>query len=67
MSVFSSSAPKLLPKQVSEFRTKQYWDKFFEQRGDKAFEWYGILISYKVVTILAICNRFFYTYICINI
>lgn len=31
----------LLPKHHHEFRSKEYWDTFFEQRGDEAFEWYG--------------------------
>ena len=31
----------LLPKNHQEFRQKEYWDKFFDKRGKKAFEWYG--------------------------
>jgi hypothetical protein len=31
----------LLPKHHDEFRSKEYWDDFFDKRGDKAFEWYG--------------------------
>ena len=39
MSRFSSS--NLLPSETSEFHTETYWEKFFKQRGNKAFEWYG--------------------------
>ena len=31
----------LLPRHHDEFRQKQYWDKFFTNREEKAFEWYG--------------------------
>mmetsp|Transcript_10757 Transcript_10757/g.16344 ORF Transcript_10757/g.16344 Transcript_10757/m.16344 type:complete len:761 (-) Transcript_10757:16-2298(-) len=31
----------LLPKHHDEFRKKEYWDNFFRERGDAAFEWYG--------------------------
>lgn len=31
----------LLPKSHKEFGEKDYWDKFFKKRGNKAFEWYG--------------------------
>lgn len=31
----------LLPQDHSEFRSKQYWDEFFQKRGNVAFEWYG--------------------------
>jgi SAM-dependent methyltransferase len=31
----------LLPQHHDEFRSKSYWDSFFAQRGDDAFEWYG--------------------------
>lgn len=31
----------LLPKHHDEFQSKEYWDSFFAQRGDEAFEWYG--------------------------
>jgi SAM-dependent methyltransferase len=31
----------LLPQNHSEFRTKQYWDEFFQKRENVAFEWYG--------------------------
>lgn len=33
--------PSLLPKHQDEFRSKDYWDRFFFERGDEAFEWYG--------------------------
>ncbi|XP_077013085.1 eEF1A lysine and N-terminal methyltransferase isoform X2 [Tamandua tetradactyla] len=31
----------LLPKSSKEFGSADYWEKFFQQRGNKAFEWYG--------------------------
>ncbi|XP_013147174.1 PREDICTED: methyltransferase-like protein 13 [Papilio polytes] len=31
----------LLPKTHKEFSEKDYWNKFFKKRGNKAFEWYG--------------------------
>lgn len=33
------AAAKLLPRHHDEFRSKEYWDTFFQQRTD-AFEWY---------------------------
>jgi hypothetical protein len=32
---------RLLPSSHEEFRSKTYWDKFFQERGKDAFEWYG--------------------------
>ena len=32
---------KLLPSNHEQFRTKDYWDRFFQERGCEAFEWYG--------------------------
>ena len=32
---------KLLPTNHEEFHTRDYWDKFFAERGNEAFEWYG--------------------------
>ena len=32
---------RLLPRTHGEFRTREYWDDFFETRDAKAFEWYG--------------------------
>ena len=31
----------LMPGSGKEFADKDYWEKFFKMRGDKAFEWYG--------------------------
>ncbi|XP_072504730.1 eEF1A lysine and N-terminal methyltransferase isoform X2 [Notamacropus eugenii] len=31
----------LLPQSSKEFGSVDYWEKFFQQRGKKAFEWYG--------------------------
>ena len=36
-----AQAQGLLPQHHDEFGSKQYWDSFFEQRGQQAFEWYG--------------------------
>jgi ubiquinone/menaquinone biosynthesis C-methylase UbiE len=37
----SQSSLNLIPKSGDEFHDKNYWDKFFQIRGTKAFEWYG--------------------------
>ena len=39
-----SSASSLLPSHHDQFRTKEYWETFFRERGGEKFEWYG---SYK--------------------
>ena len=31
----------LLPKHHDEFRSKEYWDRFFQERNNETFEWYG--------------------------
>ncbi|CAF0861776.1 unnamed protein product [Brachionus calyciflorus] len=36
-----SNSLNLIPGSGKEFRDKEYWDKFFKIRGNKAFEWYG--------------------------
>ncbi|RQM14888.1 hypothetical protein DD237_003055 [Peronospora effusa] len=36
-----SSRHELLPQKAEDFRKQEYWDKFFQQRDEKAFEWYG--------------------------
>lgn len=35
------SSPSILPDDHAQFTSKDYWDKFFTQRGQFAFEWYG--------------------------
>ncbi|XP_006867104.1 PREDICTED: methyltransferase-like protein 13 isoform X1 [Chrysochloris asiatica] len=35
----------LLPKSSKEFGSVNYWDKFFQLRGKKAFEWYGTYLE----------------------
>lgn len=35
------TAMDLLPKDLSQFHTKEYWNSFFQKRGKEAFEWYG--------------------------
>lgn len=35
----------LLPKSSKEFGSADYWEKFFQQRGKKAFEWYGTYLE----------------------
>lgn len=32
---------ELLPHKAGDFRKQEYWDLFFQKRGEKAFEWYG--------------------------
>eukprot|EP00826_Nyctotherus_ovalis_P057039 TRINITY_DN7792_c0_g1_i6.p1 TRINITY_DN7792_c0_g1~~TRINITY_DN7792_c0_g1_i6.p1 ORF type:complete len:336 (-),score=95.04 TRINITY_DN7792_c0_g1_i6:1257-2264(-) len=39
----------MLPSAIEEFKTKEYWDKFFEKRGGSTFEWYGSYKTYKSV------------------
>lgn len=39
--------PKLLPKNISEFHDKNYWNDFFIERNEKPFEWYGEWDSIK--------------------
>nr|XP_020459042.1 methyltransferase-like protein 13 isoform X2 [Monopterus albus] len=31
----------LLPRTAEEFSSAEYWERFFKNRGEKAFEWYG--------------------------
>lgn len=31
----------LLPRSPGEFGSARYWDRFFRQRGQRPFEWYG--------------------------
>ncbi|CAM9479476.1 unnamed protein product, partial [Sphacelaria rigidula] len=38
--VRTMSAAKLLPSHHEKFRSKEYWDEFFQKRTE-AFEWYG--------------------------
>ncbi|CAI5746636.1 unnamed protein product [Peronospora destructor] len=42
-----SSRHELLPHKAEDFRKQEYWDKFFNQRGEKAFEWYGEYASLR--------------------
>ncbi|XP_004626861.1 methyltransferase-like protein 13 [Octodon degus] len=35
----------LLPKSSKEFGSVDYWEKFFQQRGKQAFEWYGTYLD----------------------
>ncbi|XP_073903582.1 eEF1A lysine and N-terminal methyltransferase isoform X2 [Castor canadensis] len=35
----------LLPKSAKDFGSVDYWEKFFQQRGKKAFEWYGTYLE----------------------
>ncbi|NWH76927.1 MET13 protein, partial [Piaya cayana] len=32
---------ELLPRRAGEFGSARYWDRFFQQRGQRPFEWYG--------------------------
>ena len=31
----------LVPEDTSDFRSGQFWQGFFDSRGDRPFEWYG--------------------------
>lgn len=31
----------LLPRSLSDFRSREFWDGFFKARGPLPFEWYG--------------------------
>jgi hypothetical protein len=31
----------MLPSQINDFKTKSFWDDFFVERGERAFEWYS--------------------------
>lgn len=35
----------LLPRSSKEFGSVDYWEKFFQQRGKQAFEWYGTYLE----------------------
>lgn len=35
----------LLPKSSKDFGSVDYWEKFFQQRGKQAFEWYGTYLE----------------------
>ncbi|CAH0481164.1 unnamed protein product [Peronospora belbahrii] len=37
----------LIPHKAEEFRKQEYWDQFFQKRGEKAFEWYGDYTSLR--------------------
>ena len=36
-----SDFQSILPSHHAEFKQREYWDKFFQERDSKAFEWYG--------------------------
>ncbi|KAG7395967.1 hypothetical protein PHYBOEH_002952 [Phytophthora boehmeriae] len=38
---------ELLPRKAEDFRKQEYWDEFFQKRGEKAFEWYGDYASLR--------------------
>ncbi|KAE9028619.1 Methyltransferase-like protein 13 [Phytophthora rubi] len=38
---------ELLPRRAEDFRKQEYWDQFFQKRGEKAFEWYGDYASLR--------------------
>ncbi len=37
---FSQLKMNLLPKAADEFRSRDYWDQFFDKVGREAFEWF---------------------------
>ena len=43
--------PGLLPKQTDDFHSKQYWQTFFERRGDESFEWYGSYAELRAIVV----------------
>ena len=45
----------LLPSDFSEFRSQKYWDKFFNLRRGRAFEWYGEWPELKPLLLSADC------------
>ncbi|XP_007433820.1 methyltransferase-like protein 13 isoform X1 [Python bivittatus] len=32
---------RLLPRHARDFASSEYWERFFRERGERAFEWYG--------------------------
>ena len=46
----------LLPKDHDDFRSKQYWETFFQQRSS-AFEWYGEWVDLKACTLQSVAAR----------
>ncbi|KAG6613770.1 methyltransferase-like protein 13 isoform x1 [Phytophthora cinnamomi] len=38
---------ELLPRRAEDFRKQEYWDQFFQRRGEQAFEWYGDFASLR--------------------
>lgn len=40
-------ATNLLPQRSEDFRLKEYWDRFFDQRDTQSFEWYGSYANLK--------------------
>jgi len=39
----------MLPKTSADFKSKEFWDKFFAKRGDEPFEWYGSYSFYQPI------------------
>lgn len=48
----------LLPKQHEQFAQEGFWDDFFKARGDKAFDWYEIILKINNSIVLLLCNYF---------
>ncbi len=38
----------LLPKATDEFRSPDYWDRFFDKVGGEAFEWFVENLVYPI-------------------
>lgn len=53
---FVGSAMDLLPRDFDEFRSVEYWDRFFRERGEQPFEWYGEWCQLKPF-LMPICKR----------
>ena len=47
----------LLPSHHDEFRSRAYWDNFFRERGNEAFEWYGSFAELRAQTISFLGSR----------
>lgn len=45
-----ATTERLIPQHHDEFSSKQYWDKFFRERGNEAFEWYGTWLDLRKIT-----------------
>lgn len=47
---------RLIPSSAAEFRSRSFWDGFFEARGDTPFEWYGDWASLRPL-VVPLCRQ----------